>query len=218
MKKLIALLILVTVCISGCAKEEKWHPESTEVVFDTQQITVEKAYETGERAVDETDWYRVTAKAESETAPFYNLTMTALIGIKYYPGQYPNIRDEKYSGYAVESIEDVCFYGGGENMQWTPHSRQVYTSTGAINDSDKDIAVIWGQGCYQTEHDKKVKNASDYLPGMFFNWETTVKEYFRTESISVFIKLYPEEIVSCTPQPYHLQIECTDGGVTKFTQ
>ncbi|MBQ8604702.1 MAG: hypothetical protein IJ410_07670 [Oscillospiraceae bacterium] len=214
MKKLITAIILMIICFTGCAKDEKWHPESTEVVFDSQQIVVEKADETTDIAGDDTDWYRVTATAESETSPFYNLTMTALIGIKYYPGQYPNIRDEKYSGYAVECIKDVSFCGGGENIQWMPFSRQVYTSTGTINDSDKDIAVLWGHGRYQAEHDKKTKNISDFLPGMFFKYDTTVKEYFRTERVSMFIKLYPEEIVSCTPQPYHLQIECTDSGAT----
>ena len=177
---------------------------------------MKKAYKTDDLAGDETDWYRVTATAKSENAPFYNLTMTALIGIKYYPGQYPNIRDVKYSGYAVESIKDVCFYGGGENMQWTPFSRQVYTSTGTINDNDKDIAVLCGHGSYQAEHDKKIKNISDFLPGMFFKYETTVKEYFRTESVSMFIKLYPEEIIQCSPRQNHLTVECDADGVTNF--
>lgn len=215
MKKLLAAIILVTVCLTGCAKEEKWHPESTEVVFDTQQLTVEKIDENTDFCSGEMEYYMVTATAKSDTAPFYNLTMTALIGIKYYPGQYPNIRDEKYSGYVVKSIEDVCFYGGGENMQWTAlGDSEIFTD---IQPSG-DTAVLWLNGYYHTEHDKKVKNVSDYLPGMFFKYDTTVKEHFSTDMVSFFIKLYVEEIIQCNPRQYHLTVECSTDGVTHSIQ
>ncbi len=215
MKKLIAAITLVIICLTGCAKEEIWHPESTEVVFDMQELTVEKAYETADLASDETEWYRVTATAKSETAPFYNLTMTALIGIKYYPGQYPNIRDAEYSGYAVENIRDVCFYGGGENMRWVAlGDSEIFTD---IQPSG-DTAVLWMNGYYHTEHDKKVKNVSDYLPGMFFKYDTTVKEHFNTDMVSFFVKLYVEEIIQCSPRQYHLTVECSTDGATYSLQ
>ena len=44
MKKLTALFCVLCVFFTAC-KQESWHPESTEVVFDTQQLTVEKEYE-----------------------------------------------------------------------------------------------------------------------------------------------------------------------------
>ena len=208
MKKLIALLILVTVCLPGCAKEEKWHPESTEVVFDTQQIIIAKIEDYNQNT--DGDCYRVTAMAQSSTEPYYNLKLTAVITTEYCTGKYFNPRDDRYSGYKISEISDTEIYGGAENLQWiTLGNEEIFIDILP----EGDTAVLWINGYYQAEHDKKVKNASDYLPGMFFNWETTVKEYFRTENVSMFIKLYPEEIISCSPQPYHLQIECTDGGV-----
>lgn len=215
MKKFTALLLALCMVFTACGKEESWHPESTEVVFDTQQLTVEKEWEDTDLGSGEMDYYRVTTTAESDTAPFYSLTMTALVGVKYYQGQYPNVRDSRYSGYAIEEIRDIEFYGGGENMQFIPFGDEIFTEIGITAGADpKGLAVLWGNGSYQAEHDKKVKNITDWLPGMFFDRETTVKEYFRTEQVSVFLKLYVEEIVSCTPREYHLQIACTDGGVT----
>ena len=210
MKKVISLfLVLIMLCFTSC-KQESWHPESTEVVFDTQQLTVEKEYENTDLGSGEMDYYMITATAKGEAEPYYNLTLTALIGVKFYPDEYPNIRDEKYSGYAVEEIRDVQFYGGGEDIQFVPlGNNDVFTEIPA-----GDTAVLWGNGCYEAQQDKQTKNISDYMPGMFFNYKTTVKEYFRTEQVSMFIKLYVEEIVSCTPQEYHLQIACTDDGVT----
>lgn len=210
MKKAISLLlVLVMFCFTACS-EEKWHPETTEVEFDTQQLTVEKLYEATDLGSGEMDYYKVTATAENETSPYYSLTLSALIGIKFYPADYPNIRDESYSGYAIEEIRDVQFYGGGEDMRFMPlGNTNVFTEILA-----SDTAVLWGNGCYEAQHDKQIKNISDYLPGMFFNYETTIKEYFRTEQVSMFVKLYVEEIISCTPREYHLQIACTDDGVT----
>jgi len=211
MKRFFSLFIVCFMLAFTACSHESWHPASTEVVFDTQQLTVEKVYENTDLGSGEMDYYRVTATAQSNTAPYYNLTMTGLIGVRYYPGQYTNIRDEKYSGYVIEEIRDTQLHGGGENMQWDSHGK-----TGVFTDisTQKEIAVLWGNGRYQAEHDKKTKNVSDYLPGMFFDYETTVKEYFRTEQVSMFAKLYVEEIVSCNPQQYHLQIECSDDGAT----
>lgn len=207
MKKLIAAITLVIICLTGCAKEEIWHPESTEVVFDMQELTVEKAYENTDLGSGEMEWYRVTATADSNTEPFYNITMSGLVGVKYYPGQYNNIRSEQYSGYVIEEIRDTEFYGSGENMQFIPFSDQIYTETGITEGTGTgDMAVLWGHGSYEAEHDKKVKNISDFLPGIFFDYDTTIKEYFRTEAVSVFVRLYVEEIVRCRPQDYHLTV------------
>lgn len=209
MKKLSVLFVILCVFFTACS-QDSWHPESTAVVFDTQQLTVEKLRQNTDLGSGKMDYYKIAANAKSETAPAYSLTMFALVGVKHYPGQHPNIRDEKYSGYIIEEIRDVQFFGGGENMQFMPiGNTDVFTDIPA-----GDTAVLWGNGYYEAWHEKETKNISDYLPGMFFDYKTTTKEYFRTEQVSMFIKLYVEEIISCTPAEYHLQIACTDDGAT----
>ena len=203
MKKLVAVFIaVVMLCLTACS-EEKWHPDSTQVNFDTQRIKIYKKRENTDFGSGEMDWYVVTADAKCEEEPYYSLYLSVLIGVKYYPGEYYNSRNEEYSGYIIEEIRDVNIIGSAENMEWIQRAEDIFTSI----DGGGDCAVIWPMGYFQAEHDKRVKNFSDYLPGIFLNYKTTIKEYFVTDSVSMFLKLYPEEIVSCTPEEYHLTIK-----------
>ena len=199
--KLIKIIFLsALLCLFTACSDDNWHPQSTEVVFEKQEISIELMAEDTDFGAGSMDYYKITALAKSETSPYYTLNMTALVGIK----------QSADSVYTIEDVWDVQVLGSADNMDWQSLGSQPVVDIW----QDKDAVVLWENGKYHTERDKEVKNISHFLLGKFFKYKKTVKENFYTDTVSLFVKLYADEIVSCSPQPYHITAKSTENGAT----
>ena len=200
MKLLKIIFLSALLCLFTACSADNWHPQSTEVIFEKQEIGIELMVEDANFGAGSMDYYKITAIAQSETSPYYTLNMTALVGIK----------KSVDSVYTIEDVRDVQVLGSADNMYWQPFGTQPVVDIW----QDKNAVVLWENGQYHAEHDKEMKNISHFLLGKFFKYKTTVKEHFYTDTVSLFVKLYADEIVSCSPQSYHITVKSTENGAT----